>query len=83
MRTIVCSNDASGSGKPGTYPVIEGGLYLVSDWDAAQNIMSRGDRCDIDELSLMPLRSTESLVRVPHEKYLERIRNIRTELEKT
>lgn len=82
MRTICHPKSDVDSRKSGTYPVIEGGLYLVADREAFTKIIQSGDRCDIDQLSLMPLRSTVDLTNFSHEQYLERIRTMRSEFEK-
>lgn len=65
----------------GTYPVIEGGLYLVADCKTLQMIKSSGDRCDLPSLTLMPQRSAHTNF-VPSENFATRTRALRAALEK-
>lgn len=65
----------------GTYPVIEGGLYLVADCSTLYTIKSSGDRCDLPSLTLMPQRSTHTNF-VSSQDFATRTRTLRTELEK-
>ncbi len=66
----------------GTYPVVEGGLYLVADASSLHRIKCADDRCDLPSLQLMPQRSAGTNF-VPPEDFARRTRSLRRKLEDT
>ncbi len=81
MRTV-----ARDSSRPHEtlYPLITGGLYLVSDNQQLQAILSAGPRHDIaDEIAFMPLRSIDGTALYARPDYLKLVGTVRERIEST
>ncbi len=83
MRTVRRPADGQHGGRfDGTYPVVEGALYQVGTHEDLHAIRASGDIAHLDRLSLMPVRAMNGFNLVPEAAYLDRIRIVRTRVER-